>query len=115
MTSRRFAAWIGAVAAASVLALAIWDALKLDRKAPGLVAPEDRATAILVEKKVHRLTLLREGSPLKAYDVSLGSAPVGHKLQEGDGRTPEGHYQIDVKNSRRSALRSGTEGVSAYE
>jgi murein L,D-transpeptidase YafK len=100
MRPRHVAAWIGAVAAAGVLALTIWDALKLDRKAPRLVPREERAAAILVEKAARRLTLLRDGSTLKAYDVSLDSAPIGHKRQEGDGRTPEGHYQIDFKNAR---------------
>ena len=28
----------------------------------------------------------------------LGFAPVGPKRQEGDGKTPEGHYRIDWRN-----------------
>ncbi len=35
-----------------------------------------------------------------SYNVSLGFAPVGHKLQRGDGKTPVGRYVIDRKNSR---------------
>ena len=35
---------------------------------------------------------------LKAYDIGLGFAPVGHKQFEGDGKTPEGQYFISHKN-----------------
>ena len=91
---------IGAVAAAGVLGLMAWDALKLDRTVPRMKPADALATTIVVEKEARRLTLLRDGSALKTYDVSLGSAPTGHKLQEGDGRTPEGRYEVDVKNSR---------------
>jgi len=53
------------------------------------------ADRVLVEKSVRRLTLLRNGTPLKTYCVALGRAPVGPKEQEGDQRTPEGTYLID--------------------
>jgi murein L,D-transpeptidase YafK len=54
-----------------------------------------QADRVLVEKGARRLTLLRHGEPLKSYRVALGTSPVGHKEQEGDGRTPEGIYLID--------------------
>ena len=54
-----------------------------------------RADRVLVEKAARRLTLLRDGTSLKTYRVSLGRAPVGPKEQEGDQRTPEGLYLID--------------------
>ena len=53
------------------------------------------ADRVLVEKAARRLTLLRDGTPLKIYRVALGRAPVGPKEQEGDQRTPEGIYLID--------------------
>src|SRR5262249_20363394 len=37
-------------------------------------------------------------SILRAYRVSLGREPQGHKQREGDGRTPEGSYVIDRRN-----------------
>jgi murein L,D-transpeptidase YafK len=58
---------------------------------PGIIA--DR---VLVEKAARRLTLLRNGTPLKTYRMALGRAPVGPKEQEGDHRTPEGVYVIDL-------------------
>ena len=51
---------------------------------------------VLVEKAAHRLTLLRNGTPLKTYRVALGRAPFGPKEKEGDRRTPEGIYLIDI-------------------
>src|SRR5262249_25609436 len=39
-------------------------------------------------------------SILRSYRVALGREPVGHKLCEGDGRTPEGRYVIDGRNPK---------------
>lgn len=57
------------------------------------------ADQVLLEKSHRRLTLLRNGKILKQYSVALGAAPVGHKQQEGDERTPEGEYIIDWRNT----------------
>ncbi len=57
--------------------------------------PNAQADRILVEKAARRLTLLRDGAPLKTYRVALGRVPVGPKEQEGYQRTPEGVYRID--------------------
>jgi murein L,D-transpeptidase YafK len=57
--------------------------------------PNVIADRVLVEKAGRRLTLWRDGAPLKIYRVSLGGVPVGPKEQEGDLRTPEGIYRID--------------------
>ena len=35
----------------------------------------------------------------RIYAVALGARPAGHKLQQGDERTPEGVYSIDARNS----------------
>lgn len=49
--------------------------------------------------KDQRLMLLFHGDEvLESYEVELGFAPAGHKLEEGDGRTPEGEYFIDRRN-----------------
>jgi murein L,D-transpeptidase YafK len=77
-----------------------WDFLQLDRKIPELVAPENRADLIKVDKTVRTLTLLRGADIIKTYQVSLGATPEGPKSREGDGRTPEGRYSIDSRNSR---------------
>ncbi|MDQ2090068.1 L,D-transpeptidase family protein [Marimonas arenosa] len=58
------------------------------------------ADRVVVEKSARRLSLLRDGQVIKSYRVSLGRAPVGAKIQEGDNRTPEGTYVIDSRNPR---------------
>lgn len=61
------------------------------------LAPGVKADRILLEKDARRLTLLRHNHVLKTYRVALGVSPVGQKEREGDGRTPEGIYQIDFR------------------
>ncbi|PKP75784.1 MAG: hypothetical protein CVT84_01485 [Alphaproteobacteria bacterium HGW-Alphaproteobacteria-6] len=55
-------------------------------------------TQILVIKGDRVMHLLNERKALKTYKVDLGFDPVGHKVSEGDGRTPEGLYRIDRRN-----------------
>jgi murein L,D-transpeptidase YafK len=50
---------------------------------------------IKVEKAARRLSIYRDGRKLKTYRVALGRNPVGPKEIEGDGKTPEGIYNID--------------------
>lgn len=52
-------------------------------------------TQVLVRKTERRLYLLSDQQPVKTYRISLGDNPVGHKLSEGDKRTPEGDYVLD--------------------
>ena len=59
-------------------------------------------TQIQVWKSSRKMYLMHHDHVLKAYDVDLGFAPVGHKVVEGDGRTPEGLYYIDKRNPESS-------------
>lgn len=94
----RRAAWlVGLVAFVAVAAVA-WDLLS--RSVPAMRPAAERATTIIVDKSARRMSLLRNERVIKTYDISLGSDPLGHKQQEGDGRTPEGAYAIDFKNAR---------------
>ncbi len=77
-----------------------WDFLQLGRRIPELASSEGQADLIKVDKVARTLTLLRGANVIKTYQISLGGAPAGHKSREGDGRTPEGRYTIDSKNSR---------------
>jgi lipoprotein-anchoring transpeptidase ErfK/SrfK len=54
-----------------------------------------RADRILVEKGARLLHLFDGQQLVKSYRIDLGFSPVGHKLAEGDGKTPEGDYRID--------------------
>ncbi len=55
-------------------------------------------TRVVVFKSQRTLHLLSGKRVLKSYNIGLGFAPVGDKLVEGDGRTPEGLYYIDRRN-----------------
>ena len=54
--------------------------------------------AVLVEKSERKLYLYSGDRVVRAYDVSLGESPVGHKTTEGDEKTPEGTYEINWRN-----------------
>ncbi|GAA4503287.1 L,D-transpeptidase family protein [Pseudaeromonas paramecii] len=77
--------------------LAVWLFLlcSLPVQAAWFVPPD--VDLIVVEKARHSLVLYHQGQPIKRYWVALGSNPLGHKLQQGDGRTPEGRYTIDAR------------------
>ncbi|PIP94893.1 MAG: hypothetical protein COW00_14390 [Bdellovibrio sp. CG12_big_fil_rev_8_21_14_0_65_39_13] len=59
-----------------------------------------RIDKVEVYKSARRLDLISKGEVIKSFDVHLGSVPIGHKEQEGDGKTPEGSYKISWKNEQ---------------
>jgi murein L,D-transpeptidase YafK len=74
---------------------------------PERVRPEPQeADKVVVVKALRELRLLADGEVFRTYDVSLGREPVGDKLWEGDGRTPEGRYTLDFKNENSAFYRS---------
>ena len=84
-----------------------------DAPSPGLVnnavttaAASEKADQIVVYKSKRMLYLMREGHILRKYRVALGKNPMGHKMEWGDFRTPEGRYKIDLKNANSSFYRS---------
>ncbi len=58
----------------------------------------NKADFVLVKKSERKLLLFREGRVLREFDISLGLSPEGPKLREGDFRTPEGLYYLDLRN-----------------
>ena len=61
-----------------------------------------RADRVVVRKGERRLELYQGAKLLRTYAIALGRVPRGPKQQEGDGRTPEGHYVLDYRNPRSS-------------
>ncbi len=57
-----------------------------------------QVTQIVVMKQARTMYLLNGNRALRTYKFGLGFAPVGDKLVEGDGKTPEGVYFIDRRN-----------------
>lgn len=56
------------------------------------------ADKVIVEKAARKLHLMRNGEAFRTFDIALGLAPVGDKEAEGDNRTPEGRYYLDLRN-----------------
>jgi murein L,D-transpeptidase YafK len=59
--------------------------------------PMGLVDSIVVEKKLHQLTLFRSGKLIRTYLVALGGQPRGDKVRAGDNKTPEGVYYIDSR------------------
>lgn len=60
-----------------------------------LVGMVDR---VVLEKAARELTLWQGGKVVRRYPVALGFSPIGDKVRQGDGRTPEGVFRIDRRN-----------------
>ncbi len=91
-------AWLASISAlaigASSAACASEElAFEIDAHLDTEAAP--RIELVRLDKSERRLELVSRGVVVASYDVALGSAPVGAKRRQGDGRTPEGRYRID--------------------
>ncbi len=64
----------------------------------GVAGEFPTADKVLVEKSARKLHLLQNGEVLRSFDIALGIRPVGDKKKEGDFKTPEGHYVLDLRN-----------------
>ena len=68
------------------------------------VISSETSFRILVKKSERKLYLYETVNGKerlrKTYRIALGSTPTGHKLQQGDGRTPEGDYYITHRNPK---------------
>lgn len=57
------------------------------------------ADRVLVAKAEKKLYLIKDGVRYREFPIALGPRPRGHKLEQGDERTPEGSYILDFKHS----------------
>lgn len=55
------------------------------------------ADKVVVEKAKRKLHLMKNGEELRTFDIALGVDPVGDKEREGDQKTPEGLYSLDIR------------------
>jgi murein L,D-transpeptidase YafK len=63
-------------------------------------------TSIEVFKNQRLLLLKSNQDVIRQYPIRLGFNPKGHKHFENDGRTPEGIYSIDWRNSQSAYYKS---------
>lgn len=72
----------------------------------GVAYSDQKADSVLVIKSESRLYLLHQGNELGSFGAAFGANPEGHKQQQGDERTPEGHYMLDYKNPNSKYYKS---------
>lgn len=77
------------------VSFAIWTALR-PIPAPPLTGTVDR---IVIDKSDRTLAIWQDGRQTRLYATSLGFAPSGDKIMQGDGRTPEGNFRINRRNA----------------
>ncbi|UGQ30431.1 L,D-transpeptidase family protein [Acinetobacter calcoaceticus] len=63
-------------------------------------------TSIEVFKNQRVLLLKNNEEVIRRYPIRLGFNPEGHKHFENDGKTPEGVYSIDWRNSQSAYYKS---------
>lgn len=64
----------------------------------GCETEEPTIDRIVVDKSERRLSAYEGDRLVREFEVSLGRNPVGDKVRQGDGRTPEGVYPIVAHN-----------------
>ncbi|MNL06574.1 L,D-transpeptidase catalytic domain [compost metagenome] len=58
-------------------------------------------TEVIVVDKARRLIhLMHNDQIIATYRMALGTSPVGDKQKEGDNKTPEGRYFIELKHPK---------------
>jgi len=56
------------------------------------------ADEVIIDKSDRELYLLRDGEIFRTFRIALGVVPEGDKQKEGDFKTPEGRYLLDMRN-----------------
>lgn len=67
---------------------------------------QSQVDLVVIYKRDRLLQLKRNGQVVRNFNIALGGQPEGHKRIEGDGRTPEGVYTLDWRNSKSQFYRS---------
>lgn len=67
---------------------------------PGLMQASEFPVAdrVVIEKAARQLHLVRGGEVFRTFRIALGIRPEGDKAREGDFKTPEGNYTLDMRN-----------------
>lgn len=81
-----------------LLSFILVTSLCLGHVLPALASNSRGVDRVIVSKSDRQLYLMHGRKVIRAYPVSLGRNPIGHKRSAGDQRTPEGHYTVDWRN-----------------
>ncbi len=68
---------------------------------PGLLQAGEFPVAdeVIIDKSARELYLMSAGKVFRTFKIALGIMPEGDKKKEGDFKTPEGRYLLDMRNS----------------
>jgi len=72
------------------------DFIKAHRKCPIPATMKQLVVACKNEMKIH---VFEAGKKTSSYNMAVGQSPYGHKVQQGDNKTPEGAYKLIQKSS----------------
>lgn len=73
---------------------------RLSRTPVPVGALDAPVTRIEIDKSERRMTAYAGDRAIKTYRIALGFAPEGDKVQQGDGKTPEGRFVINRRNGQ---------------
>lgn len=65
-----------------------------------------KADRVVILKGERKLVVMKGDKVLRIFSVALGRYPVGHKIRQGDAKTPEGEYTLDFKLKASSFYRA---------
>ena len=67
---------------------------------PGLLQAGEFPIAdeVIIDKSDRELHLMSDGEIFRTFKIALGIRPDGDKKKEGDFKTPEGRYRLDIRN-----------------
>jgi len=68
----------------------------------GTAAATEHIDRLVIKKSERKMLALKNGKVVREMDIALGLMPKGHKVREGDFRTPEGEYRLGRRNSNSS-------------
>ncbi|MBJ9903440.1 L,D-transpeptidase family protein [Acinetobacter bereziniae] len=71
-----------------------------------LIRQNTPITEVKVYKSARIVQLMHHDQKIQSYPMRLGFTPQGHKVQEGDGKTPEGQYILDWRNPNSAFYKS---------
>jgi murein L,D-transpeptidase YafK len=57
-----------------------------------------KSEVIVIDKSRRLIHLMHNEQIIATYRMALGTSPVGDKQKEGDNKTPEGRYFVELKN-----------------
>ena len=80
---------------ALVIGFAIYSGMRAPQPQPPIVGNIDR---IVIDKSDRILIAYQDDRAVRRYPMSLGFAPDGDKVRQGDGKTPEGTFRVDRRN-----------------